>query len=117
MSRTHVLIGVASIVCLAVMCGLFLHLADFWDPLKATRRRVPLGEDENAVQAAVGKPAESALGVCGPSGDITRRVLFWKYNGEDHLFVEFDEDGKSVQVLARRNAPTPWERLRAWWPW
>jgi hypothetical protein len=88
------------------------------EPLEAARRRVPLGADREAVEAAVGKAADGVIGKVGRTGEVTRRVLTWEHCYDRlivQLLVEFDEDGRAVKAeVAYWPGPTPWERFRAW---
>jgi hypothetical protein len=73
--------------------------------------------DETAVVAAMGRPADGALGVMGTGEVLDGRTLYGQY-GEDFLFVDVDEDGRAVKAtVGYWVRPTLWERLRAWWPW
>jgi hypothetical protein len=90
----------------------------FWallppDPLEAARRRVPLGADPEAVEAAVGRPADGVLPATAVADD-PRRVFIWE-DGDDQLLVRFDADGRVVEadVYHHWRPPTIWERLRA----
>jgi hypothetical protein len=90
----------------------------FWalpkDPLEAARRRVPLGADREAVEAAVGRTADGAIGKSGRTAEVTRRVPFW-VEGEAQLLVEFDETGRALKVAVCPSGNlTRWGRFRAW---
>jgi hypothetical protein len=91
----------------------FLMFAD--QPLKAARRRVPLGADEATVVRAVGRAPDSALGKPGGTPEDPPRALFWQF-GDEPLFVLFDADGRAVKAdrYSWYTPPTPWERVRAW---
>ena len=52
------------------------------------------------------------IGKSGRTAEVTRRVLFW-VQGEDQLFVEFDEGGRAVQADTYHWEPTRWDRFRA----
>jgi hypothetical protein len=82
--------------------------------LERARRRVPLGADETAVVAAVGRRPDGDFRY--GQGDPKAHTLWWWY-GDDILVVRFDEGGKAVQALAVRGKASLWGRLRAWWPW
>src|SRR5262245_7616790 len=102
-------------ILLAVLGGLFYFRP--WDPMELARRRVSLGEDEAAVAAAVGRPAEGAIGEIWREGEGPRRVVYWQ-RGDDYLFVAFDKDGRAANAsVGSWSGPTLSERLRAWWPW
>jgi hypothetical protein len=73
----------------------------------------PLGADEDAVAAAVGRPADGRVGLAGTTALVTRFALFWE-RGDDQLNVVFDEDGRAVKADVYRWTPTLWERFRAW---
>jgi hypothetical protein len=105
-----------AVLLLAVLGGglLFLWLAH--DPLESARHRVPLGADEAAVIAAVGREPDDSFGRLNRSGEPTGRVLYWE-DGDGYLFVDFGEDGRAATTEIRRDDPTLWERVRAWWPW
>jgi hypothetical protein len=111
MRRKGVLVG---IVVLAVCCGLLVLRPR--DPLGAALGRIRPGMDEAATVAAVGNAAGGAIAQSGPGGEPAGRLLYWRY-GDDVLMVEFDGDGKAVQILAQRPDVPLWERVRAWWPW
>ena len=66
MRRWAILVAVLLLAALVVLCGLVLLLSE--DPMEATRRRVPLGADEAAVIAAVGRPPRDRLNYSDPSG-------------------------------------------------
>jgi hypothetical protein len=83
------------------------------DPLEAARGRVPLGADLEAVEAAVGWPADFS-GRPTAVADDPRRVLGWE-DGEDQLLVEFDGEGRAVKAgVYRWRDQTLWDRCRAW---
>jgi hypothetical protein len=88
---------------------------------EAARRRVPLGADREAVEAAVGKAADGVIGKVGPNGEDTRCVCFWQRCYDEpvvQLLVEFDEDGRAVSAeVVYWPGPTPWERFRARLGW
>jgi hypothetical protein len=112
--RRRVLVLVAALL-LAALGGL-CHFRP-WDPLEAARRRVPMGADEHAVEAAVGRARDGVCGIEDKNGKLARRGLYWEA-GDDYLFVEFDEDGRAVRASVRSFGSEPLlERVRAWWPW
>jgi hypothetical protein len=105
----------AAILLLATLGGMLLLLP--LDPLEAARRRVPLGADEQAVVAAVGRPADGVSTELGPDAGLAVRALFWRY-GDDILFVDFDKDGRAVSASIHAwRALTLWDRVKAWWSW
>jgi hypothetical protein len=62
---------------------------------------------------SVDRPADGGIGKVGQTGEVTRRVLFWLC-GEDHLLVEFDEDGLAVAVVTGSwRDRTLWDQVRA----
>jgi hypothetical protein len=91
------------------------------DPLEAGRRRVPLGADRDAVEAAVGKAADGVIGKAGPNGEMTRYECVWQRcygKAVVQLLVEFDEGDRAVSAeVAYWPGPTPWERFWAWLGW
>jgi hypothetical protein len=91
------------------------------EPLEAARRRVPLGADREAVEAAVGKAADGVIGKAGRTGENTRCVAFWQRCYEEpvvQLLVEFDEDGRAVKAeVAYWPGPSLWDRFWAWLGW
>jgi hypothetical protein len=108
------LVALIAVVLLPVLGSLF-YLRP-WDPLEMARRRVPLGGDEAAVIAALGRPPDGTLPVWMGKG--RENVLYWEYSGGfDQLVVGFDEAGEAFHVHIDRDGRTLWERLRAWWPW
>jgi hypothetical protein len=112
--RLWLLAGLA--LATATLAGLWLLLAA--DPLEAARRRVPLGADEAAVCAALGRPPDTVMGKPGHPADMPPRALFWKF-GDELLYVFFDEDGRAVKAdrYSWWQPPTLWERCRALFGW
>jgi hypothetical protein len=87
----------------------------FNDPLEAARRGVPLGADQAAVEAAVGRPAYCISRTVQP--DDGRYVLGWTEGG-DMLRVAFDANGRATAAWVDHcGKPTLWERFRAWLGW
>ena len=84
--------------------------------MEAARRRVPLGEGEAAVVAAVGRPPDGGwvAGQVRPGTVlvwVNRRDLRW-------LYVEFDEDGRAMKAEAgSADGQTVWDQVVALWPW
>jgi hypothetical protein len=97
----------------AAVLGVAAFLVFAEDEWKAARRRVPLGADREAVESAVGRPADGRVGLAGKTAEVTRFALYWE-RGEDQLGVQFDEDGRAVRADVYRWGPTPWQRFRAW---
>jgi hypothetical protein len=114
--RRRLLTGLALVAVAVLALGVALCLALGEDPLKAARRRVPLGADEEAVVQAVGRRADGRVGLAGKTAEVTRFALFWE-RGDDQLNVAFDEDGRAVKADVYRLTPTLWERFRAWLGW
>ena len=86
-------------------------------PLEAVRGRVPLGADESAVVAAVGRNPNAEVGKPGRPRAPDRRILVWFGDGE-HLHVELDEEGRSVSAeVIRVDGRTFWGRVRARLGW
>jgi hypothetical protein len=114
--RRSALVAGLGALLLAVLVGLFLWLTH--DPLEAARQRVELGTDETAVTAAVGRKSDGVMGMPGRHGIASRRALIWQH-GDKMLLVEFDDDDHAARAYTARwlNAPSLWDRLRAWWPW
>src|SRR5262249_40162203 len=113
-SRRRWALAALVVSALAACAGLWALLPD--DPLEAARRRVPLSADPEAVEAAVGWPADFSI---HPSAvaDGPQRVVGWE-DGEDQLLVEFDGEGHAVKAgVYRWRDPTLWERCRAWVWW
>ena len=109
-------VAIAGLPALLAALGGLCHFRP-WDPLEAARRRVPMGADEPAVEAAVGRARDGVCGVEDKNGKLTRRGLYWEA-GDDYLFVEFNEDGRAVRASVRSFGGEPLlERVRAWWPW
>jgi hypothetical protein len=106
-------------VAVPALAGLWALLPE--DEWEAARRCVPLGADQEAVEAAVGKAADGVIGKAGRTGEDTRLVAFWQRCDDEpvvQLLVEFDEDGRAVSAeVAYWPGPTPWERFRAWLGW
>jgi hypothetical protein len=99
----------------AAALGVVAYLALRVDTAEAASLRVPLGADEDAVAAAVGRPHDGGM-ILKESGatERLRRGLFWEYGG-DRLYVWFDEGGRAVKVgVVYGLNPTLWQRLRAW---
>jgi hypothetical protein len=115
-SRRWLLAGLA-LADLAVP-GVVGLLAWGGDTPEAARRRVPLGADEDAVAAAVGRPHNGGeIYEENQTPERLRRGLFWEYGG-DRLYVWFDERGRAVKVgVVYAPDPTLWQRLRAWLGW
>jgi hypothetical protein len=103
---------VCSALAITALANLFLLVPD--DPLAGARRHEPLGADEEAVAAARGRTADGVIRKVGQTGEVTRRVLLWRYD-DDPLLVEFDEVGLAVQVVTGRwRDRTLWHQVRAW---
>jgi hypothetical protein len=71
------------------------------DPLEALRRRVPLGADEEAVVAAVGRDPDAVIGKPGRPRAPDLRVLVWFVDG-GQLQVELDAEGRSARAAVHR---------------
>jgi hypothetical protein len=107
-----------AVLALALVAGVgivaFLVFAE--DELEAARRRVPRGADREAVEAAVGRPADGRTARTAFPDD-PRRVLIW-LDGKHQLLVEFNADGRAVEAWTYHpRGPTLWERFRAWLGW
>jgi hypothetical protein len=103
--------GLFAVLALATVAGAgtvgLLALGE--DLLAAARRRVPRGADREAVEAAVGRPADGMFGNPGRAA-----ILFW-VDGDDQLTVALDGDGLSREAEVHRGyKPTLPERFRAW---
>jgi hypothetical protein len=111
--RRWLLAGLALALAAAAATLLVLALAE--DPLEAAHRRVPLGADQEAVEAAVGGPADVVVIVQSePAGAAVRHRLNWRHR-DAALVVELDEDARSVgAVIQRPPSSSLWERVRAW---
>jgi hypothetical protein len=109
LTRRWLLAGAAA--ALAACAGFWAVLPP--DPLETARGRVPLRADPEAVEAAVGRPADFS-GRQSAVADDPRRVLGWLYD-EDQLLVRFDRDGRAIKADADNwRDRTPWERFLAW---
>jgi hypothetical protein len=71
---------------------------------EAAARRVPVGADRAAVEAAVGRPADEVDAEAG------RVKLTW-YFGDDQLWVEFDDAGRSARATFLVIHTPLWDRL------
>lgn len=113
MRRWRVFFAVLAVILLVEVVWLF-SLPN--DPVEAAIRRVPMGADEKAVEAAIGWPPDrSQLVYVGDDGP-ERPVVAWNV-GPDLLLVQF-ENGRSVNALISRSGPPSfWERLWSWLPW
>jgi hypothetical protein len=118
-TRRRRLLACLALAAAAALAGLLASLPE--DEWEAARRRVPLGADREAVEAAVGKAADGVIGKVGRTGEVTRTVCFWQRCYDEpfvQLLVEFDEGDRAVSAeVAYWPGPTPWERFRAWLGW
>jgi hypothetical protein len=104
-------------LALAASVGIVAFRAFAEDELAAARRRVPSGADREAVEAAVGRPADGRIATLSADGrDWVPLMLRWKYD-EASLVVVFDEDGRATRVRIVRWPPTRMDRFRAWLGW
>jgi hypothetical protein len=112
---THWLLAGLAGAALAACAGLWALLPP--DPLEAARRRVPLGADQEAVEAAVGRPGTVVYGKVDPTDAASHQLAVWEY-GDALLRVEFDENGRAVKVdVVSWRDPTPWKRFLTWLGW
>jgi hypothetical protein len=87
------------LACLLLVVALFgVWLLWPQTPEEALRRRVPLGADEDAVVAAVGRPPAAVFGKPGRPRAPDRRVMVW-FLQSGQLQVELDEEGRSVNAV------------------